>query len=639
MLAVLLFHLNPIQFQAGFLGVDIFFVISGFVVTPLILQIFKEGGEIRQSLVAFYLKRTSRLLPSLAFTLLFFSIILILFGFVSDISRVIKQSIASLVFLGNLGAYFFSGLNYFAPNQNPFVHFWSLAVEGQIYIFIPLLLVLIQRFKKNKKSEFALKSIFALSIVCLISDYFLNTHPSVLSRFGVSSKDSFLYYYPIGRIWEFGIGSLAFLLSIRSRAGGAKFLVLNCAIAIPFLLSIEIESFEMRFLACYLTGLSLITKAFLRDNKSILRMMVWVGDRSYSIYLVHLPLIYLLKAHTTLYDQSNILFYTSGVVACVSFGALQYVWIERRFRYTFLTSHHSLRAISLIFFSAAILIALLTLFQQTKLISDIGFVNKDLHLVRAKNCIDTSKPFDSCKWMAPNEEGKILLIGDSQAMAYGDGLIPAASELDLSTVVVSRSGCPFGEITTDGNRELPCNSWQREVLNYAIASRPQIVIIANWSIGYTNPQLGWRKLVMHNGQLAKSRLEAGKIYETGLRKYIQALSQAQIKVIIVDDGPYLPNLDTRTLASFVINRKARTTNADALESIYLRSEASRINKRIALSYANVEIVDPFSFLCERGKCLISDNGQYLYYDSFHVSVYGSSLLKSVWKKAIEKTIN
>lgn len=325
--------------------------------------------------------------------------------------------------------------------------------------------------------------------------------------------------------------------------------------AIPVLLCFEIESFETRLLVCCLTALLLATNIRLNNKEIITRTMIWLGDRSYSVYLVHLPIMHFLKANLSFHQHSSILFFTSGIIASIGLGGIQYSWIERRFRHKSLTRLHLYRVGLTLSFSSATLITISSLVQNNKVIAERVFVSKEIHLVRAQNCIDTTKTFDSCQWIAPNEKGKILLVGDSQAMAFGDGLIAAASELNLSTIVASRSGCPFGKIETDGNRELPCNSWQREVLNYALASKPELVIIANWSIGYTNPQLGWRKLIMANGQLANTRSEAVQTNESGISKYLRALSRAQIRVLIVGDGPYLPNLDTRTLASLFASRK------------------------------------------------------------------------------------
>ena len=143
-LAVVIFHAN-LNTPLGYLGVDIFFVISGLVVTPLILRIFEGQTTLRQRLInlkIFYVRRFYRLAPALAATLGISAVAILFLGPTSDHERYASQGIATLLVLGNFGAYRYSG-DYFSPNPNPLIHTWSLSVEEQIYIFLPLILMLI----------------------------------------------------------------------------------------------------------------------------------------------------------------------------------------------------------------------------------------------------------------------------------------------------------------------------------------------------------------------------------------------------------------------------------------------------------------------------------------------------------------
>ena len=129
-LAVVLFHFKESYFPLGYLGVDVFFVISGFVVTPLILRIFtdQENKEGRFSnLNSFYTRRFYRLAPALAVTLAISAISIFLLGPIDDHQRFALQGIATLLFVGNVGSYKYSG-DYFSPNTTPLVHTWSLSV-------------------------------------------------------------------------------------------------------------------------------------------------------------------------------------------------------------------------------------------------------------------------------------------------------------------------------------------------------------------------------------------------------------------------------------------------------------------------------------------------------------------------------
>ena len=144
-LSIVLFHANEKYFPLGYLGVDVFFVISGFVVTPLMVRIF-TSAEINckkriTNLLLFYRRRFYRLAPALALTLTISTLAIFLFDAPNYHQRFARQGIATLLLLGNIGAYRYSG-DYFAPNPNPLLHTWSLSVEEQIYLFLPLVLFL-----------------------------------------------------------------------------------------------------------------------------------------------------------------------------------------------------------------------------------------------------------------------------------------------------------------------------------------------------------------------------------------------------------------------------------------------------------------------------------------------------------------
>ena len=132
--AVVLFHINEKYFPLGYLGVDVFFTISGFVLTPLVLRIFVRGSglSISDNLFRFYKRRFFRLAPALFIILLFSAILILLFAPTSSHQKFANQGFAVLFLIGNLGAYRYQG-DYFDSNPNPLVHLWSLSVEEQIY--------------------------------------------------------------------------------------------------------------------------------------------------------------------------------------------------------------------------------------------------------------------------------------------------------------------------------------------------------------------------------------------------------------------------------------------------------------------------------------------------------------------------
>ncbi len=173
-LAVIFFHAEESLFPNGYLGVDVFFVVSGYVITPRLLAIFsissmKNKNQIFDDIKKFFLRRFWRLFPALIVILVVASFLLLFLAPFDDQERIGKQGIATIFALGNLGAYKFSG-DYFLPNPNPLVHTWSLAIEEQIYLFLPLIMAMwMKAFGKSFRMLFVGIIIFSLAIFLIPS--------------------------------------------------------------------------------------------------------------------------------------------------------------------------------------------------------------------------------------------------------------------------------------------------------------------------------------------------------------------------------------------------------------------------------------------------------------------------------------
>ena len=155
-MSVVLFHANPDFFKSGYLGVDVFFVVSGYVVAPLLIRIAKPDndahGTTKERVFSFSVKRIYRLLPALGVTLSVSILLFLLLLKPSDLTRIAQQGIASLLSAGNFGASKFN-TNYFQSEPNPFLHTWSLSVEEQIYLLIPILLLVYKRVNGSRTNE------------------------------------------------------------------------------------------------------------------------------------------------------------------------------------------------------------------------------------------------------------------------------------------------------------------------------------------------------------------------------------------------------------------------------------------------------------------------------------------------------
>jgi peptidoglycan/LPS O-acetylase OafA/YrhL len=320
---VIIFHSRARILPNGYLGVDLFFLISGFVLTPQILKIFSSANnQVRKVSLNFLKKRFNRLIPAFSIATLFNLLILFIFGPYDQFERTGLQAFYSLIFIGNISAASLSG-NYFSPNPNPFLHYWSLSAEWQIYLFIPILFSLIVMLQRRSQR------LTILNILTLIFVFSL-----LISIFGWKNTELFGYFSPITRIWQFAAGSLIFITLSKSDINKYVTYVARLILALGILmilLPIPLERL-ITYLVSTVVFISLVISKLQFQNllgNSLMR----IGDISYSLYLYHLPFIYLALYAPT--SGANEIFRAVGVIFAIVF-----TFIAANFSYKYLESNN-----------------------------------------------------------------------------------------------------------------------------------------------------------------------------------------------------------------------------------------------------------------------------------------------------------
>ena len=326
-LGVIIYHskiyfFGELFFQGGYYGVDIFFVISGYLITSII---FEDLSKNNFSLKKFYIKRCRRIFPALIFTILI-SLLLSWYSLMPvSFIEYAKSVIYSLTFISNY-YFYFSGLEYGAVSGllKPLLHTWSLAIEEQFYIIFPLLFIF--GFKRLRKNL-----IFYLGIISLVSFiiaiYFSNFAPN------------FNFYFIGSRAWELLIGSLLFLLSQKSDlqikpiySNLSTFLGL-LLIFISFQFNYDTNPTPNLNTLLPLIGASIIIFTFKKEGffnlLFINKFALKIGLISYSLYLLHYPIFAFARANRL--ADSNIDYL---IVALVIFilSYISYRFIEKPFR-------------------------------------------------------------------------------------------------------------------------------------------------------------------------------------------------------------------------------------------------------------------------------------------------------------------
>lgn len=321
-ISVVLFHLNFIFAKTGYLGVDTFFVISGFLMAML------YGNTINlNSTKVFFYKRAVRLLPAYWFTILTTSTLALLFCLPHEVTTQYKHSFWSYFLLPNIG--FWSDAEYWGGSQfRPLLHLWSLGVEFQFYLIYPIICKIFDtQFKR-----------FILMSTSLLVYIFVNE---------ISAKTAF-YMMPT-RLWQFLLGIIAFEFSkkINIKQSSRIFQILIFLLFILLILPVNITPQSVFLITIPTTfiaaGAALVSNSSDAkiENGFIERFLVWVGKYSFSIYLVHFPIIIFLQYEPfggTITGVNSFFELILFLVLLVIASKITYLFFEKHTRYSLNTS-------------------------------------------------------------------------------------------------------------------------------------------------------------------------------------------------------------------------------------------------------------------------------------------------------------
>lgn len=333
-ISIIIYHLNPKWLSGGFLGVDTFFIISGYLITSILLHEYNHTGSI--DLIQFWKKRIKRLLPAVLFLI---SVVLIytLFFEPNIIKNVKQDALAALFYVSNWW-YIFHDVSYFDSFKiMPLKHLWSLAIEEQFYIVWPLLLLLLIRIKKLKKHFLLI--IFICSIISVLAMIFI-AHPNADNSrvyFGTDTRLQTLllgvllaYIWPPFRLKD----KIKLPLKITIESFG----LVSIGLLIIFIMTVSSNDNWFYFGGIYFISLCTLPAIASAVHPSTLlskilgnRIFLWIGQRSYSLYLWHYPVITFTNRH---FVQGHIPFYIIivEIILTLILAECSYRYVEVPFR-------------------------------------------------------------------------------------------------------------------------------------------------------------------------------------------------------------------------------------------------------------------------------------------------------------------
>ena len=532
-LSVIFFHTGILGFSGGFVGVDVFFVISGYLITSIILKEILSG---KFSISRFYERRIRRIFPAL-FPVIAFTIVIATFLFDSISFESFGKSItATAVFGSNI--FFWTESGYFdaASFTKPLLHTWSLAVEEQFYIFFPLLLIAINRFSKNRYLEWIVG-------ICTIS--------LLTSIYGAYTHQVATFYLVPTRAWELLFGSLLSLEVIpelKSNVNRNIVSIIGLGLIVFSVFSYnESTVFPGVSAIVPVLGSTLIIYSGIGGGSSIvkkllsLKLLVFIGLISYSLYLWHWPLIvfskYLIFRELTPLEISGI------ILASLIIYILSLKFIETSFRGTepIIPNKKKLFILSsviIVIFSTIGIAIYLQKGMSYRFSNGVTTYNSDNDPMWIKSAVNR-KRIDEGK--LPDIIGNnistpnYVLWGDSHAEALitalsEEGLKYGISGYNMADYRQCRPLIGIRQSNEDWNEVSRNNNVIRFIYNHHEINT--VIIAASWNSG------GGRNLndEMDKYSINKTYLD---FMRTGLSRSINILSQMGCKIVLVTDVPRL----------------------------------------------------------------------------------------------------
>ncbi|MET0026044.1 MAG: acyltransferase family protein [Candidatus Thiodiazotropha sp.] len=602
-MAVVLYHYQLLSITGGFVGVDIFFVISGFLITSIIA---KEIDSNRFSFLEFYSRRIRRILPALLVVIvatLVFCYFLIL---PMEYQRVGESAVYAVFGLSNF--YFLFNTDYFdsAAEFQPFLHTWSLGVEEQYYLLWPLILFVVMRVTRT----FHTGRVLAVAAIIILS--------LVTSAILVDEDQKSAFYMLQSRAWELGIGGLFALLPVyRSRLGSTILSILALALISWPLFSYDAETpFPGIHAAVVCLGAGLIiwpkhhnwVAALLSSSP-----LVALGKISYSLYLWHWPVLVLYRQYGTGSmpgtHLSLILLFVSVLLSVAS-----WVYVEEYFRRG---KAFKLKMVYATGVSAMLMVGALAL----SIVLGSGFpcrLPENLQNVdrMITETVSSQNGFDECFITTKTVGGvrafsrdtclnidktrkNVLLVGDSHAAHFGKALRDLYPEVHFSQV--TGSGC-MPKLHAEGPK--PCAVLMRLAIDETIpeGKYDAVIFSARWmlkDIPALMDALTWTEQYVDNVLLFGPTIE-----------YSKALPTLMAKSALRDDGGVL------------VKRALRYRNTQLKEKRIMQ----------ALPDRNIEYYSVFRALCSGKNCRnTDDNGAPIQFDYGHLTYLGAKIVIDKFK--------
>lgn len=620
-LLVLFYHLHWHFVKSGYIGVDIFFIISGYLITSHILKELESTNTF--NFKHFYIKRIKRIVPALMLVLIVASILVFFIFYQTDIKTFFHSVIATLLFSSNIYFWrYFDADLYFSGHGSrlPLLHTWSLGIEEQFYIAWPIFLYFIFKKTNNRWMTGITFSIALISFFCYVA---------------FNKNVNFVYFSPVTRAFELLIGALVCMLQTKKRTiisdafkNFISFVSLLSIIFCACFLNLNKLSGIFVLIPCIsaalLIGIGENTSYFTNKILSC-SPMVFIGLISYSIYLWHWPLIAITNylGYSLNFSRSMMI-----IVASIFLATLTWQYIEKPFRYkTPLKFVNPVLPLFMLCWIPELAFAFVMIKDPSLGYNHIpNYLMPQLSyyglLKKKYGCFNESEYlyYPSEKYCLIGDKTQrnteVLITGDSHAMANVGMLNVFLKDAHLKGYVFTQFQIGYKE---DHNR------YNNMTENYIRQNHPHYVVFARWWGRYVDDE-------------AKNL--SGYHYKNIMNdmvKRIQFCKKHHVIPVIVLDFPSLLNVSkvcgfTNISQNHCFNNVSSVLNQKIVQRLtFLRTV-----------YPRVIFINPSRIICDKRNCYSSLEGHPLYsdgHDNSHLSYFGSDLIGKLYLKHIGNPFN
>lgn len=633
-IAVVLFHFSLEGFQGGFVGVDVFFVISGYLMTAIVMSRM-QGGHL--SVWRFYGDRVRRIVPAL---LLLCLVLLAVGWFVllpSDYKRLGKQVAGSLSFVSNI--LFWREAGYFdaASHSKWLLHTWSLSVEWQFYLAYPLLLVVLRRMLGPARIRWALAAMALVSFALSVHD--------------ATRTPSAAFYLLPTRAWEMLLGGLVLLFPLRANSRMRHLLEVAGLLLIAGSVGLIDASMAWPGVRALVPTIGAALVISTRREASLLlghRAMQALGRCSYSVYLWHWPIVVGLTQFTNLSVGPRALL---GIPLSIALGWLSYRYFETPTRHVHCHAQcllagrawRRLAAWPRAWLGGGVAVAIggavavwatqgaPQRFTPAVRIADGEANNGNPY---GRGCFATAnQPAPPC--VIGGSGGSPMaatMVGDSHALSVVTALVAAAPPGAGGVRFHGYAACPSPfDGATYGVSENHCGEFNRQVLSALMqeqAPRSPLVVVNFWVNHVEQARI---RFATASGDETSTLPFTQERYRVAFLATLCRLAETR-PVYLTEPFPQFEFDVPRTVAYRLMRDPAAADLTLQLAEHRRRNEFVLDVLKQAHQRCGVRLLDPTPYLCPQGRCLASLNRRPLYSDGHHLSEYGNRLLIPMFRQ-------